>query len=567
MNSDERIYFRFLGVHRFKLSMTSVSDKEDNEKKTQTYAALGIGLVCILVGVPLWWKTTEIYRVPLPYSDIQRLSQSQIQYAVEIEVISLDSTLTTSLPEIARSLQTLLTQDKTPTLKSVYRVHVRDASNAENSMWKKSKTHSDLDAVFWNADKLKNSVYTILFLPESSHMTSGLPFVGQHGILAVTVSKASVNEVIQYLVPTIQEVLIREGAVEKSLDAAQGLRTQKPDKDSMRWFRSSPGYDVVFTLINSQPDILDVQWDIQSGLKAYLNPFLQKLSNFTTISVTSQVLYYFGLVVSPHKASTGSTYYYNEQDLPHIINPLEAKLGSQASNRPTLNFVVYVPPQSGTPLYTLDQNGKQVPSNAFLSPRWGGIVIYNIAVAENVTVRPTVSIDMRLVMDVFLTQLRLLLNIHGQSSNKQLIFQDLGIEAITDWELSGWLRCRCVENLATAKASLDSLAQLLDKISNIVINDDIGQQVEDAVSSIQRSEELLGSGQLFDAFLASRDAVVASEKAFFDQSLLELLYFPEDQKFAIYIPLFLPISIPVLTSIVQAVRLLRQQHSKKQKCE
>ena len=39
------------------------------------------------------------------------------------------------------------------------------------------------------------------------------------------------------------------------------------------------------------------------------------------------------------------------------------------------------------------------------------------------------------------------------------------------------MRCRCVENLATAKASLHSLAELLDKIGNIVINDDIGHEV------------------------------------------------------------------------------------------
>ena len=36
-----------------------------------------------------------------------------------------------------------------------------------------------------------------------------------------------VSEVLQRLVPIIQEVLVREGAVEKSLDAAQGLRTQQ----------------------------------------------------------------------------------------------------------------------------------------------------------------------------------------------------------------------------------------------------------------------------------------------------------------------------------------------------
>lgn len=44
-------------------------------------------------------------------------------------------------------------------------------------------------------------------------------------------------------------------------------------------------------------------------------------------------------------------------------------------------------------------------------------------------------------------------------------------------ELDRWLRTRCVENLATSAATLNSLAKLLAKISNIVINDDIGNEV------------------------------------------------------------------------------------------
>ncbi|XP_070212014.1 GPI transamidase component PIG-S-like isoform X1 [Littorina saxatilis] len=537
------------------------------EKFTQTYAALGIGLVCILIGVPLWWKTTEIYRVQLPYADIHRLAETKIQYSVEIEVISFNSKLTKSLPDIAKSLQTSLTREKRSSVQPVYQVRVRDANNKETSLWKKSKTLDDLDEAFWELTKLRHSKYTILFLPESSNLRARPQYVGRFGNVIVTVSKEGITDMLQQLVPTIQEVLVREGAVEKSLDAAQGLRTQKPDKESMRWFRSNPGYDVTFTLVNPQPDVLDVQWNIQAGIEGYLKPFLDKLANFSDISVASQVLHYVGLVASPKKDSSEKFHFYTEQDLPRMINPLEAKLGSHASNNPTLNFVVYVPGKASSPVYIRDQNGERVASNSFLSPRWGGILIYNAEARSKAAGPTTVDIDIKHIMEVFLTQMRLLLNIHVQTPNQQVSFAELGKEAITEWELSGWLRCRCVENLATAKASLQSLAQLLDQIVNIVINDDIGREVEDAVRSIEHSEELLAGGHLHDAFIESRNAIVASEKAFFDQSLLELLYFPEDQKFAIYIPLFLPISIPVLTSIVQAVKWLKQHRREKLKSQ
>ena len=34
----------------------------------------------------------------------------------------------------------------------------------------------------------------------------------------------------------------------------------------MRWFRSHPAYDVTFTLVNQQPDIKDVTWDIRHAV-------------------------------------------------------------------------------------------------------------------------------------------------------------------------------------------------------------------------------------------------------------------------------------------------------------
>ena len=41
-------------------------------------------------------------------------------------------------------------------------------------------------------------------------------------------------------------------------------------------------------------------------------------------------------------------------------------------------------------------------------------------------------------------------------------------------------------------------------------------------------------------------AISASEEAFFDPSILSLLYFPDDHKMAVYIPYFVPVLLPVL---------------------
>lgn len=82
------------------------------------------------------------------------------------------------------------------------------------------------------------------------------------------------------------------------------------------------------------------------------------------------------------------------------------------------------------------------------------------------------------------------------------------------WELDRLLWARSVENLATATTTLTSLAQLLGKISNIVIKDDVASEVYRAVAAVQKAAEELASGHLASAFAASQEAVTSSERAF-----------------------------------------------------
>lgn len=46
-----------------------------------------------------------------------------------------------------------------------------------------------------------------------------------------------------------------------------------------------------------------------------------------------------------------------------------------ASSNPVLNFLLYVPDAHHSPLYIQDHRKREVPSNAFHSPRWGGIMV------------------------------------------------------------------------------------------------------------------------------------------------------------------------------------------------
>ncbi|XP_038820748.1 GPI transamidase component PIG-S [Salvelinus namaycush] len=241
--------------------------------------------------------------------------------------------------------------------------------------------------------------------------------------------------------------------------------------------------------------------------------------------------------------------------------PASREGSSAASSNPVLNFLLYVPDARHSPLYITDHRKYTVASNAFSSPRWGGIMVYNV----NGTELPVdINIDMTRVMGVFLAQLRLMLGVQSSAPPPGFLVGPCGPAGLADWELDRLLWSRSVENVATATTTITSLAQLLDQIGNIVINDNIAEQVSAAVASLQLAVGQLEAGNLGLALQYSKEAILQSERAFFDPSLLHLLYFPDDQKFAIYIPLFLPMCVPILLSLLKMAAEARQRRRERQ---
>jgi phosphatidylinositol glycan class S len=533
-----------------------------------------------VIGLPIWWKTTEVYRVQLPYSEISALGALQVTYVVHFDVLA--SSSFGKLP----GLELLLSFDGNAD-KVESRLHphyfgrlltttadaeklLQTASSLEQLESSLAQLHgaASVDQQKWN-----DGNYAIYLLPSDHRLLRDVtPIVVGKTHISFVAFTPNVSELARRIQFLLRDVYINEEAVYKIYKSAEGHLDMKADKASMRALRSTPGYDITFTLLNPQPDLLRATWDVATAVNKYMQSLLDSFGEFANITVKSQYLYSAGLGVQVQKTDVGSQL--THEQLPHIINPVEAFLASHVSTNPHINFIVYIPTRDQSPLTILDANGKASSSNAFLSPRWGGLLVYNVDTI-NQSLPVDVQVDLLPVMSVFLAQLRLLLGIHptaAMSSGSDLQLSVVGPDSkvIADWEMEQWLREKCVENIITSSSTLISLAELLDKISNIVINDDIGAQVFSSVKAIERSSQLLADSDLKQAYLISKLARDASEKAFFDPSLLELLYFPEDQKFAIYVPLFLPVGFPIVLSLLQAVQWLRGARGKqnnKQKTE
>nr|XP_033777077.1 GPI transamidase component PIG-S [Geotrypetes seraphini] len=539
------------------------------------YTALCIAVIVLVVGLPLWWKTTETYRASLPYSQISKLDTLQLQLTVSVDVVFAKGCLTGEqqrrLPATQPREKKVALNSKTSFLRR-YEFKYRGAT-AHEEVALGIQSLPEADEVLHRLNRASVGTLFLYIIPETSALLaqSVSGYTGKHRnaiLKAAWDPRLHTEEILAVLLGKLEQIVQAMAFTDDTISTALSDRVpigrfnKEAFSDSRSAFKSNLGYEITFSLLNPDPKYHDLHWNIEAAVDNYIQPFLDKLAFVANFSVDSQILYYVILGVTPRYEKNTSSYTLKINSLPHIINPLEARLGSGAASLyPVLNFLLYVPEHTHSPLYLQNMDGSHVTTNAFHSPRWGGIMVYNVDNRdEDYMAFPLhVDIDMVPVMEVFLTQLRLLFGISKVSMPADFLVESPGTEGLTDWELDRLLWSRTVENIATVSGTLTSLAQLLDQIGNIVINDNVASEVYHAVDSVQTTVLELEAGRLESAFRASKDAITSSEKAFFDPSLLHLLYFPNDQKFAIYIPLFLPMAVPILLSLMKIIKEWKQR--------
>ncbi|KAM9525929.1 GPI transamidase component PIG-S [Guaruba guarouba] len=536
---------------------------DEAERARGRRAALSFATIAVALGLPLWWRTTETYRAALPYGDIAGLARLPFQLSVPVAVVFAPGSLPRDLlrPLPFRDVQEMeIPVNVRTSVTSRYEMLYRSTTAQEEAALNAAAAR-EADAALHPLQDASLGSLTMYVVPETSPLLpQGInAYVGKHR--SALVRAAGTLPALRSRLQQLTQVM---SFTASSITAALSDRVPdgQPGPDARRNLKSSLGYEITFSLLNPDPKSHDVQWAIEDAVTRYVQPVLDKLSWVANFSVDSQILYYAVLGVTPRYDKESSSFLLSAHSLPHVINPVEARLGSSAASLyPVLNFLLYIPERSHSPLYIQDKDGAPVSTNAFHSPRWGGIVVYNVEApaSPQASLPLHVDVDMARVMEVFLAQLRLLFGLSREELPPEFLLESPGNEGLADWELDRLLWAHTVENIATVSTTLTSLAQLLDKIGNIVIKDDVASEVYQAVASAQSAMDKLATGHLHPAFQASKEAATSSERAFFDPSLLHLLYFPDDQKFAIYIPLFLPMAVPILLSLAKIIRETRQK--------
>lgn len=516
------------------------------DERYRVYASVSFAVLLLGVGVPIWWYTTAVPRVPLPYAGIEQLSDLEITVRTKIVVAALSRDRAESL---ARDIEEAFKNT------SIYRIEVVHRVISSNLV-ASAFTHHELEKIA--------SIFDIevgqLLLLETNNLNDAV-LVGSRRTVYFSAETTSST-----LIRVLSEWILLEKSLALTRNALAEPTLYSLDEENRRRFPASAAYDVLITVVNPDPEKLRVTWDLRSVTEEYVDPFLDQLSMLSNFTVKSQWLYLLPLDVNPIRVPDscplGRHFALTEDVLPQLITPLEKKLASHVSLHPTINFVIYAVPCDSAPLHIYTRSGHRSKVNAnveaFLSPRWGGVVLINPPMEACMDAKSNESVhiypEQATVVGTFLTQLKLLLGIpepkflHGVTT-----VPSVGLK-LRDWEIDALLRVRTIEQLTSAKLTLQSLARLLQEIGNIVVTDVVGNRIKLALRLVESSAERLANGDLAQGFPLSKEAFVTAEAAFSDSTLTALLYFPQDQKYAVYTPLFLPAMVPVLLSLKNIYR-------------
>ena len=320
-----------------------------------------------------------------------------------------------------------------------------------------------------------------------------------------------------------------------------------------------PEYEVLISILNPRPDLQNIHWNVKQATEKYLRPFLNEFSELSKFTLKSQWKYQVELKYGSQQikddTKMGRHFAMEHESLPQIITSIERKLGTDVANKPCLHLVVYAPPCSAAPVY-IYKEGQRVSNysfDSFISAKWGGIVIANpsdaVCSSANENEVQQVYVHSHEVMDFVLYELRKIFELEIEMPFAGASIESLGQIQPRLWEKDMYLRNGAIHLITSASSTLQSLIKLLDDIKNIVIGDHVAAEIYKAYDNIVDAKKRLAVNDIHGAVKFAREAFIAAEKAFNDPSLLELLYFPEEQKYAIYIPLYLPIMIPVIFSL------------------
>lgn len=314
----------------------------------------------------------------------------------------------------------------------------------------------------------------------------------------------------------------------------------------------APSYHLTFSLFTGGP--APSSWDIEAALRSHIQPWISALASTSNFSITTQVQLFSAFSDSVRTMpdhTTNGTFIHHE-DLSAFVNAAEWPLSPSIGAGPTINFVLYVPRAKQAPLKLWGVDG-----TAWLIPQWGGICILNPPrMTHPETGKPSLPeyLNRELLdapFEIFTTQFLSLLGVPLANPD--------GINTPLEERLRSHTRQSAISLFQRASSTLGSLARLSQSLNSIPIPQKVARLVDDTMDHLEIACKQLraddeNNAVLEEALMHSREAYADSEKAFFEKSMVGQVYFPDEHKVAVYLPLLGPIGVPLVVGLVRELK-------------
>ncbi|XP_020595004.1 GPI transamidase component PIG-S-like [Phalaenopsis equestris] len=557
-------------------------------------------LFSFLAGLPFLLKSTEIYRSPLPFSSIDSLSNSLLPEPPSppcwIQAVFLRPSVGDSVDRLAGLISEEVGKriENVPTCGSCGRNYAVSVTVDSGKGGCKRSGSRKGDPCFWRCGEvdslgLRNKDEAVdEMLDEALGKGGRCMGLGGGKIYTVFVGVSDLQEGVRIVVGKYRHAWI-VGNVEEN-DASllitniflkyfvNGGREELVEQRKGEFVPVGLDGSVVlsFSLLNANPNDWVYGWEFQKIDEVMLAPIVEALAPVANIHIESQVLYHTPKSsISSWRDKSGDNIF-GIGDLPFFVNSNEWHLDTSiaaAGRSKILQIVLYVPSRNECPLILQLPDGQTSKTNGFISPMWGGVIVWNppecSAKSQNNTlIRRTMSPeDLQKIFQVIVGQLRLLFGFKSdyiRDDDMDMINILPSEKGFTEWELDALYRHHACYNLISCATTLESLSKLVQSLPRMIIMDEIRKQVKYSLeaASLALNNASLG---MYDASAASSlQARSLAEDAFFHPSIMSISYSSLEHYFAIYMPFFAPVSLHLILAVVREVGRYRRERAKYQ---
>lgn len=501
------------------------NDKQNDRNPYGVVCSLIYISIILLVGLPLWWTTTSPSRHSLPDVTALLVRSQTIVHKIVVTVVAVDDGLDREdlKSQLIHNWPQRFSGDGS--LAYEYEWKVRPLLRSEEMIFDKYKNQKDIVDIDNELNSLDgHQTKGKLWLFVLAHNSPLIPdpnthVFGRNRFFFVKNNQKNLGE------RSLGEAI--NGLVESTLLLSDNsYNSQRID------FLLNPQIDLIVNIVSeseeqTQDFLSKVDQIHQIGDVALIRE--SGVAELIRFSLNSQILHlvFKDRFMSSHLVANNLTdeRLFDISHVPLLMNTIESRV-VEHNNKQSYHLLVYVPKDK--PLYFYDSK-TETKSNLMVTPFRGAVLIWN---QQNAFVNGFRSTIRNLIA--------LPDNIEPDLVKKEIFF--------AHWELDAIRRSLTQKQILKTLSSLESISKLILKVSNIVIIEEISDRMHTAVELSIGAIDALSGPDLQNAYKLSSRAYLSSETAFFDPSLLSLLYFPDDQKYAVYFPLFLPVSLPVVTS-------------------